>query len=204
VIADVPHKSLQGQIPIGRVSLVRIPFMGTHLDSTIDPILWCRWLNDPQVRRHLESKGRWTEKRLREWVAANSAARIMAINVDYRPVGTLKLDNLKRGEWATLGLMIGEKSVWGRGVGPHAIEKACRIARRAGGWGVWAGIREANQGSRRAFAKAGFHEVAQRNGRKTTFCECAGLFPEECYEMVSVVSAWSAKPPRVAVMRRLT
>ena len=176
----------------------------------IGPLTWCHWLNDPEVRQHLESKGDWTPERLREWFADNnngSLCRVYAISVNYRvttiEVGTLKLDGVRRGGWPSVGLMIGDKSVWGKGVGTEAITKACRIAHRAGCWGGWAGIRVDNIGSRRAFNRAGFRQVGLVNssGRKFWRSDC--IFPEECPEMVAATGTWSPKPDRMVVMRRL-
>lgn len=101
-------------------------------------------------------------------------------------MGTLKLADVAPGHMANLALMIGEPSARGYGVGRRAIELACQMAQRAGCWGVWAGMREANLASRHAFLAADFS--AQAFGPI--------LIPD-------AVRGWPRRPARMAFWRRL-
>lgn len=150
---------------------------------------WCQWLNDPRTARYLESRGHWTEERLRVWVTSHwrqPGTRLYAICLEDKPVGTLKLENVQPGGWANLGLMIGEASARSCGIGRRAIERACAIAKRAGCCGVWAGMREANLAPRHAFLGAGF--------------SAEGVVPPP---VVEAVRAWLRRPIRLALWRRL-
>lgn len=169
--------------------------------SGLDRRRWCRWLNDPEVREHLESVGHWTPRRLRDWVngsVTTLGTRLFVIVVDGRVVGTLKMDHMAQGGWPSLGLMIGDKAIWGQGVGTAAIEKACWLAKKAGCAGVWAGIRFSNLGSRRSFDKAGFVQVAQKDGRVYWNPDA-----DMTAAIVHYIDQWSAFPARMAVARRL-
>jgi RimJ/RimL family protein N-acetyltransferase len=75
-----------------------------------------------------------------------------------RLVGTLKIydiDPLARR--ASLGIMVGERSVWGRGIASAAIRAACTYVFDALGFGkVAAGYLASNAGMHKAFRKNGF------------------------------------------------
>lgn len=80
------------------------------------------WLNDPQVNRFLEARfSRTTVTRLRSYLRSlkkkqNTVQLAICERKSKRHIGNIKLEdiNLNHG-FATLGVVIGEKSFWGKG-----------------------------------------------------------------------------------------
>ncbi len=81
----------------------------------------------------------------------------------HTPIGTITYFNLDyRSGQVEVGLGLGEKSCWGRGYGSEAINILTGyLLQQASFHRVYAETAEANQPARRAFEKAGFHEVGQ-------------------------------------------
>ena len=176
-------------------------------DPLIPPRQWARWLNDRSTSRYLESRGRWTERRVRQWIIDHLRTpdtRLYVICLEGKPVGTLKLEGVAQGSWANLALMIGERRAWGRGIGTAAIRRGCTIAKRWGCVGVWAGMRAANQASRIAFTRAGFREVARYGfSAQETFGARQDVLDMDTPKVIRrVVFAWPARPARIALLRR--
>lgn len=122
------------------------------------------WLNDPAVNRYLESRFvRHTAQSTRRFVQAvvDSDDSIL-FGIRYVPerrhVGNIKLGPVDRHHRrAEIGLLIGDRTVWGRGIAAAAIELVTRYAFDSLGLlKVTAGCYAGNVGSRRAFEKAGF------------------------------------------------
>jgi len=123
------------------------------------------WLNDPAVNRYLESRfSVHTEDSVREFVAAQLASEhtlflgIRSVALAGRHVGNIKLGPVDerhgRGE---VGIMIGDREAWGRGIGTAAISQLALPARdQLGLRKLTAGCYGSNEGSARAFLKAGF------------------------------------------------
>ena len=158
-------------------------------DPLIPPRQWARWLNDRSTSRYLESRGRWTERRVRQWVIDHLRTpdtRLYAICLEGQFVGTLKLEGVQPGGWANVALMIGDSSARGCGIGRRAIGLGCQMAERARCAGVWAGMREKNLASRHAFLAAGF--------------SADGVVPPS---VVEAIRAWPRRPARMALWRRL-
>lgn len=178
----------RGKIGIGRIGLRQVRDL-PEARAFIGLDKWCDWLNDRDVREHLESTGEWTPARLEKWIHEHGARtiKLYVIKVDHQAVGTLKLDHVEPGGWPSLGLMIGDKTMWGKGVGSGAIEKACRIAKRAGCAGVWAGIRTKNQASIRAFERARF---LHWSGTEPMIYAAVSRWPNDGIQRVVLVRAF--------------
>lgn len=122
------------------------------------------WLNDPEVNQYLESRfARHTLDTTREYVAGTLASpvnlflgiRSVALG---KHVGNIKLGPINE-HYATaeIGIMIGDKQAWGRGIATAAIDMVSNIALNDLGLRkVTAGCYESNVGSKRAFERAGF------------------------------------------------
>ena len=130
---------------------------------------YVEWLNDPKINRFLEVRlKRQTFESTQDFVIAmqESAVNIlfgMFLKVDNRHVGNIKLGPIDYHHGrAEIGLVIGEQSVWGQGIGSQAIRA---VAEYAFGdlnlYKVCAGYYADNIGSGRAFARAGFHVEAR-------------------------------------------
>lgn len=122
------------------------------------------WLNDPEVNRFLESRyTTHTMASTRDFVAAMLASpdnlflgiRSRALG---RHVGNIKIGPINtRHATGEVGILVGDKAAWGRGIATAAIAMLSEIARDDLGLRkVTAGCYASNVGSRRAFEKAGY------------------------------------------------
>ncbi|MFH1148449.1 MAG: GNAT family protein [Pseudomonadota bacterium] len=126
---------------------------------------YCRWLNDPEVNRYLET--RFMEQNLesvREYVEGkinNRDEELLAICLkeDNRHIGNIKLGPINRlHRFADISLFIGDKSCRGEGLGTEAIRLITRFAFADLNLNkVKAGCYEANKASAGSFIKAGFY-----------------------------------------------
>lgn len=122
------------------------------------------WLNDPEVNRYLESRfATHSADSTREYVATTLASPdylflgIHSTELD-RHVGNIKIGPINRQHGTgEVGIIIGDKAAWGRGIATAAIRAMSDIARRELGLRkVTAGCYASNAGSQRAFEKAGY------------------------------------------------
>ena len=106
-------------------------------DVTSDDVTerYCAWLNDPEVNRYLETRFvPQTRDRVLAYVNAQSGASesvFLAIvrKADDLHVGNVRIGGVDRAHGtATVALVIGEKTVWGKGIGTEAIRLATRYA----------------------------------------------------------------------------
>ena len=128
------------------------------------------WLNDPEVNRFLESRFQHhTLESTQGFVrACEMNPEQLFAGIRYRPlgsrhVGNIKLDLNRKHGLAEVGILIGEKEIYGRGVASQAIMRIAGIAREDLGLRrLTAGCYAGNQGSVRAFVKAGFTVECRR------------------------------------------
>jgi RimJ/RimL family protein N-acetyltransferase len=128
------------------------------------------WLNDPEINRYLESRFQPQDRASVEaFVAAMLASErdlFLAITDRAlgRHVGNIKLGPIDRAHGlGEIGIMIGDRAAWGRGIGARAINLIVGIARHELGLRrLTAGCYASNVGSRKAFEKAGFAVEAVR------------------------------------------
>ena len=128
------------------------------------------WLNDPEVNLYLES--RFVAQDIRSVSAfaerALADARVLFLGIRShdlgRHVGNIKLAGIdRRHGLGEVGIMIGDRQAWGRGVGSEAIRCVAEIAKHELGLRkLTAGCYASNVGSARAFEKAGFHVEGRR------------------------------------------
>lgn len=138
------------------------PFMPTD----IGPV-YLSWLRDIDVVRYTDvNPTEQTVESVRAYV--NSARHdpstlFWAIHeTGYGHVGNLRMSGISaRHARATVALLIGDKSRWGRNLARDALVAASTHAFHALGLRkICAGILTGNDASRRAFEKAGFHVEA--------------------------------------------
>lgn len=120
------------------------------------------WLNDEEVVRYTEVRGRQTLEGVQAYVEAQLASRdvyFWRIVAEGRHIGNLRVSGLASiHRRPTIALVIGEKLARGRGVGTAVIRLASDYLLDSGlGHKVVAGIYSVNIPSIRAFEKAGFH-----------------------------------------------
>lgn len=123
-----------------------------------------RWLNDPEVTRFLESRYFPNSvEQIRDFVAGKLGDRdnvflAVVLKEEDRHIGNIKLGPI---QWihrlADIGLLIGEKDCWGQGYATEAIQLFSDYAFNVLNLHkVTAGCYAPNEGSARAFRKAGF------------------------------------------------
>ena len=122
------------------------------------------WLNDPAVNRFLLSRDQvHTVPSVCDFVAGLLESELdLFLGIRYRATGT-HVGNIRLGPIehesasAPLGILVGDRAMWGKGIASTAIDVVADIARASLGLrSLWAGCFVTNVGSRKAFEKAGF------------------------------------------------
>lgn len=132
-----------------------------------------RWMNDPEVTRYLESRFYPNPvEGLREYVAArlgdrNNVFLAIVLKQGHRHIGNIKLGPI---DWihrtGDVGIVVGEKDCWGHGLATEAIRVLAHYASTTLGLRkLTASCYGDNQGSARAFLKAGFEQEGLRRGQ---------------------------------------
>ena len=133
---------------------------------TVSP-RYVAWLNDPEVVRFSEQRHRrHSEESCRDFVKSfdGVTAHIWAIEVDGQHVGNITAHRDIPNGTADIGILLGERSAWGKGIGAAAYSAAadwllaneCRM--------VTGGTMSVNAGMLRVFAKSGFMIDGRRPG----------------------------------------
>lgn len=83
------------------------------------------WLNDSDVYAHLDAGGNYTMEDLYSFVNKNAVEDVLfwaiVVKEDNNHIGNIKIDKINTTELnGEYGIMIGEKSVWGKGYGAEA------------------------------------------------------------------------------------
>jgi len=125
---------------------------------------YINWLNDPEVNKYLELRFVYQDERLvKEFVkkcAKNEFEFLFGIFTkdDMKHIGNIKLGPINKfHNYAEVGLMIGDKSEWGKGYGSHAISIITQFAfEQLDLSKLGAGCYKSNLGSKKIFQKAGY------------------------------------------------
>ena len=137
---------------------------------TLRPIIeedlphYVEWLNDPEVVQFTTvCAGTITLEGEREWFARLSAAdpreRHWAILAEGRHVGGCALVPHATQDQASFGIIIGDKSAWGKGYGTAVLREVLRIAfAELDLHRVHLTVFPENERGRRCYAKCGFRE----------------------------------------------
>lgn len=123
---------------------------------------YCGWLNDPQVTRYLATK-RATIAGLKKYIqekneSSNSLFFGIFLKQNRKHIGTVKLEpiNFKESK-ATVGIMIGDKNYWGKGLAPETIKLLIDYAfQKLKLKEVNLGVISENKAAIRAYQKVGF------------------------------------------------
>jgi RimJ/RimL family protein N-acetyltransferase/methionyl-tRNA formyltransferase len=121
------------------------------------------WLNDPTVRKYMETRDKQTMDGLQSWVrkmtqSQNDLPMAIIETASKRHVGNIKIGSI---DWfhknADIGYLIGDKDVWGKGYATEAIRLATDYAiNKLGLYHIRAGVMEENVASIKALRKAGY------------------------------------------------
>ncbi|MFA6169580.1 MAG: GNAT family protein [Candidatus Margulisiibacteriota bacterium] len=134
-------------------------------DITAD---YVNWLNDPQVNRYLESRYvKQTKKTVEAFVRSFAGCDHKLLFGIYDRATGLHVGNISfsdinlRHNYGVIGIAVGRKAFWGKGIGTEAIKllaaygfKKLKLQR------IEAGIYANNPGSIAIFKKAGFKTEA--------------------------------------------
>lgn len=133
--------------------------------------LYVKWLNDKEVNRFLETRHkRQTIGSVRSYIEEITNRKEILFMAICLKEGGRHIGNIKIGpintfhRFSEIGIMIGDKSEWGRGYASEAISLISRYAFDSLKLHkLTTGCYESNTGSRKAFEKAGFKvEFLQR------------------------------------------
>jgi [ribosomal protein S5]-alanine N-acetyltransferase len=138
------------------------------------PGAYYRWMNDPAITQFLESRFYPnTMDSLNEYVKnkqadSNNVFLAIVIKENHRHIGNIKLGPINWiHRFADIGIIIGEKDCWGKGYASEAISLVTKFAfNTLNLHKLTAGCYEMNQGSVKAFQKAGFYI---EGGRKSQY-----------------------------------
>ena len=150
-----------------RVEVAHRPLDGVSLFLLTPDLVgdaYVEWLNDPVVNRYLERRfAAHTLDSTREFVRAmyeSSDNLLLGIRSAETGghVGNIKIGPLNRQHGTgEIGILVGERRAWRKGIATAAIRIMCDIARDSLALRkVTAGCYASNVGSQRAFEKAGF------------------------------------------------
>jgi len=98
-----------------------------HLKSQNATEEYCNWLNDAEVNKYLETR-KANIKDLKNYIKAkNKRKDILFLGIFYKKngehIGNIKLEPVDlKNKKATLGLLIGNKNYWGKGIGTEATK----------------------------------------------------------------------------------
>ena len=120
------------------------------------------WLNDPVVNQYLETRS-VTLQNLREYIRSkNESDTAILLGIFCREsgkhIGNVKLEPIDRDKKvATMGLLIGDKMYWGRGIGTEVVNLATSYAFETLRIGeVNLGVISENKSAMRVYGKCNF------------------------------------------------
>ncbi|MBU1148635.1 GNAT family N-acetyltransferase [Patescibacteria group bacterium] len=91
---------------------------------------YVKWLNDPAVTRFLSRSPGITLKQERDWITntiKDKAKKVFALIYKSEHIGSISIDKIDQNNMkGSLGIFIGEKDLWNKGVGTIATQKMVR------------------------------------------------------------------------------
>lgn len=134
-----------------------------RLDESDFTERYVEWLNDPETNRYMEFRFTvWTREKLIKYMSERKASTeyflAICMRDDNLHVGNIKLGSIDQDHLrADIGLMIGDKAYWGRGLGTEAIRLVTEFAfTKIRLQKLVAGAYIDNVASIKAFEKCGF------------------------------------------------
>jgi RimJ/RimL family protein N-acetyltransferase len=128
--------------------------------------LECNWYNDPEVIKYLYISEKITVESQREYVREKNEKEdcyLFGIFCNHKLIGTVKAELIekktshKEDMKFTLGLMIGDKNYWGKGIAVEASKLMIDyIAKNTKHKKIWLGCDIRNKRALKVWKKAGF------------------------------------------------
>lgn len=130
---------------------------------------YCRWMNDRDVTQYTESDFQHhTVRTLRSYIKqvnnSNSVFFAIVLKNGNRHIGNIKIGPISQNHsFANVGIIIGDKTFWGKGYGIEAIKLAVNYAfHQLNLHKLAAYVHARNTSSIQAFKKAGFTEEGRQ------------------------------------------
>ena len=121
---------------------------------------YVKWLENEEVVRYSEQRHyRHTQETQFEYMKSfvkNEDAQFWEISVASNPIGSITAFRDRNNNTANVGIMIGERRVWGNGYGPEAWEAVCDYLSDGGTRKIEAGCMASNTAMQRILDKTGF------------------------------------------------
>jgi RimJ/RimL family protein N-acetyltransferase len=152
------------------------------------------WLNDPEVVQYTTVvAGTITPEGEREWFACITSpkhtGRTWAIEAEGRHIGNCALIPHLTQAQASFGIILGDKSAWGKGYGTAALREVLRVAfAEMNLHRVHLTVFPENERGRRCYARCGFREEGYL---RESFCK-EGRWQDQI-PMAILRSEWEAK-----------
>lgn len=119
-----------------------------------------KWLNDPDIVQFSEQRHRKHDEESQAHYIDNGPDVFREIHAGQSFIGTITASIDKNNSVANVGILIGEKSEWGKGYGTEAWRAFCEQLLRHGIRKIEAGAMACNFGMMHIFRKTGMHEEA--------------------------------------------
>lgn len=115
--------SIQSRVTLETKRLSLVPLSLSHASQS-----YVNWLNDNEVNKYLETKNGYTIEKLNEYLKSIEKSEICAWGIHLKQTGThignVKIDPISiRNRNGEYGILIGERSAWGKGYAYEASEK---------------------------------------------------------------------------------
>ncbi len=137
-----------------------------------------QWLRDPAVNQYLEVRHHVPDiDGLKAFIRAKNESPddvLLGIFLNERHIGNIKLGPIVWAEkTGTMGILIGDRSSWGKGYATEAIATVAEFAiHKLQLEKIVASCYDTNLGSYRAFMKAGFKDMGrEKNPKPNPNCE---------------------------------
>lgn len=136
-------------------------------------IRWLEWMNDPEILQFMYDTKPYTKEEIARWVKKVTEdpqrhyfmikANGPLEQADGTEVGFVSIrQDQEPGTSAEIGIVIGDKQYWDKGIGSQTVKQVLTYAKESVGLNnVRAMIRPHNARSIRLFTRNGFHQVAE-------------------------------------------
>lgn len=110
-------------IELSSERLIYEPLSLKHLSNN-----YVKWLNDKHVNRYMESGGDYSIKKLEKYLINQERKKMffwaIKLKKNGKHIGNIKIDPIcKKNESGEYGIMIGDKSEWGKGYGAESSKR---------------------------------------------------------------------------------
>jgi len=143
----------------------KIQLIPISLDRVSDYLVW---FNDQDIREFLDPATPSTEKEIIDWIKEITSSDKFCCFSIFLPeqnqfIGHVGLKNVNLiKKQAEIGIVIGEKKFWRKGIGTKAVLKILEYSRKLGLKRTTAEVQKKNTTSQKLFSKLGFTKLATK------------------------------------------